>query len=130
MQSWPALKKPAIAIPSAAASRFASANTTTGALPPSSRCTFFTSSAADFATSIPARIDPVIETIAGILWEINARPVSRSPQTTLNTPAGRNSLIISAINNVEAGVVSDGFSTTVFPAAIAGAHFQTAIIIG
>ena len=29
-----------------------------------------------------------------------------------------------------AGVVSDGFSTIVFPAAKAGANFQTAIIIG
>ena len=38
--------------------------------------------------------------------------------------------MISAINNVLAGVVSDGLSTTVFPAAMAGAHFQTAIIIG
>ena len=38
--------------------------------------------------------------------------------------------MISAINNVLTGVVSDGFSTTVLPAAIAGAHFHTAIIIG
>ena len=28
------------------------------------------------------------------------------------------------------GVVSDGFNTIVFPAASAGAHFHTAIIIG
>ena len=38
--------------------------------------------------------------------------------------------MISAINTVDAGVVSLGFKTTEFPAAIAGAHFQTAIIIG
>ena len=38
--------------------------------------------------------------------------------------------MISAISTVEAGVVSDGLSTTVLPAAIAGANFQTAIIIG
>ena len=59
-----------------------------------------------------------------------ARPVSRSPQTTLNTPGGRNSAAISASSVVVAGVVSDGFSTTVLPAASAGANFQTAIIIG
>ena len=38
--------------------------------------------------------------------------------------------MISAISTVETGVVSDGLSTTVLPAAIAGANFQTAIIIG
>ena len=38
--------------------------------------------------------------------------------------------MISAISTVEAGVVSDGFRTTVLPAASAGANFQTAIIIG
>ena len=35
-----------------------------------------------------------------------------------------------AIITVVTGVVSEGLSTTVLPAAIAGAHFQTAIIIG
>ena len=115
---------------SAAVSKFASSNTTTGALPPSSRWTRFSSVAADFATSIPARTEPVIETIAGVLCSTSARPVSRSPQITLKTPFGRNSDITSAINTVDAGVVSLGFKTTVFPAAIAGAHFHTAIIIG
>ena len=66
VQSWPALKYPAIAIASAAASRFASSKTTTGAFPPSSRCTRFTSFAADVATSIPARTEPVTETICGV----------------------------------------------------------------
>jgi hypothetical protein len=49
---------------------------------------------------------------------------------TLNTPGGRNSPIRSAISRVEAGVVSEGLSTMVLPAARAGAHFQTAIIMG
>jgi hypothetical protein len=82
------------------------------------------------ATSIPARTEPVMETICGTACSTSARPVSRSPVTTLNTPSGRNSDMISAISSVDAGVVSDGLSTTVLPAAIAGAHFQTAIIIG
>ena len=34
------------------------------------------------------------------------------------------------MSTVLIGVVSDGLSTTVLPAASAGAHFQTAIIIG
>jgi hypothetical protein len=38
--------------------------------------------------------------------------------------------MISAISSVEAGVVSDGLSTMVLPAAMAGAHFHTAIING
>ena len=72
----------------------------------------------------------MIDTICGTGCATSARPVSRSPQITLNTPGGRNSLISSAISSVEAGVVSDGLSTIVLPAASAGAHFQTAIIIG
>ncbi len=36
----------------------------------------------------------------------------------------------SASSTVEAGVVSEGLRTTVLPAAMAGANFQTAIIIG
>jgi hypothetical protein len=52
------------------------------------------------------------------------------PQITLNTPGGRNSDITSAIFKVVTGVVSEGFRTTVLPAAMAGAHFHTAIIMG
>ena len=40
------------------------------------------------------------------------------------------SCIFSTIQYDEAGVVSDGLSTTVLPAASAGANFQTDIIIG
>ncbi len=43
VQSWPALNRPAPAMPSAAVAMSASSNTTTGALPPSSRCTRFRS---------------------------------------------------------------------------------------
>ena len=56
--------------------------------------------------------------------------MSRSPHTTFMTPGGRCSAISSAMRTVDTGVVSDGFSTTVLPAAMAGAYFQTAIIIG
>ena len=61
----------------------ASSNTTTGALPPSSRWTRLRSAAALAATSLPARTEPVTETIAGTSWSTIARPVSRSPQMTL-----------------------------------------------
>src|ERR671925_83713 len=102
---------------SAADSMSASSNTTTGALPPSSRCTRLTSSAAALATAMPARTLPVIEAICGVGCLTSAAPVSRSPQTTLNTPSGKNSAITSAIHTELAGVVSDGLSTIVLPAA-------------
>ncbi len=85
---------------------------------------------ADSATDMPARTEPVMEAIAGVGCSTIRRPVSRSPQTTLKTPLGRTEPRISAMRTVEAGVVSDGLRTTVLPAAIAGANFQTAIIIG
>ena len=102
----------------------------TGALPPSSRWTFFRSVAALPATSMPARTDPVIATICGVGWATRARPVSRSPVTTLSTPGGRNSWQISASSVELAGVVSLGLSTIVLPAASAGAIFQIIIISG
>ena len=117
-------------MPAAAVATSASSNTTTGALPPSSRWTRFSPSAAARATSVPARTDPVMDTIRGISWLTRDRPVAALPQITLNTPGGRNSAAISAIIRVLTGVVSDGLSTTVLPAASAGANFQTAIIIG
>ncbi len=79
---------------------------------------------------MPARTEPVIDTICGVGCETSSRPVSRSPQTTLKTPGGKNSDAISASRTVVTGVVSLGLSTIVFPAASAGANFQTAIIIG
>ena len=79
---------------------------------------------------MPARTEPVIDTICGVGCWTRARPVSRSPVTTLSTPGGRNSEAISASSSVVSGVVSLGLSTTALPAAIAGANFQTAIIIG
>lgn len=85
---------------------------------------------ADSATDIPARTEPVMEAIAGVGCSTIRRPVSRSPVMTLKTPLGRTEPMISAMRTVDAGVVSDGFRTTVLPAARAGANFHTAIIIG
>jgi hypothetical protein len=130
VQSWPALKKPAATIPSTASAMSASSNTMTGALPPSSRCTRFRSEEAAFATAMPARTEPVIEIIAGVGWSTIAAPVARPPVITLSTPAGRNSAATSASSRVDEGVVSEGFSTTVFPAAMAGANFHVAMFSG
>ncbi len=89
-----------------------------------------TSAAAASATAIPARTDPVMATICGVGWETRAAPVSRSPVTTFSTPGGRNSAASSASIRVVTGVVSDGLSTMVLPAASAGPIFQIAIISG
>ena len=117
-------------MPSAAAAGSASSKTMTGALPPSSRWTRLRVGAAAAATSMPARTEPVTDTMAGVSCATRARPVSRSPHTTLKTPGGRCSAMISAMSNAVTGVVSDGLSTMVLPAARAGANFHTAIIIG
>jgi hypothetical protein len=79
---------------------------------------------------MPARTEPVIDTICGVGCDTRARPVSRSPQITFSTPGGRNSAATSASSSVDAGVVSLGFNTTVLPAASAGAIFQIAIMSG
>ena len=89
-----------------------------------------TFAAAAAATCDPARTDPVMATMSGRWWETRARPVSRSPQTTLRTPGGSTSLATCPSSSVEAGVVSDGLRTIVLPAASAGAIFQIAIISG
>src|ERR1700680_3608889 len=55
--------------------------------------------AAAWATWIPARTDPVIDTSCGMSWATSARPMSTSPQTTLSTPGGRNSAAISWVRH-------------------------------
>ena len=57
-------------------------------LPPSSWVTRFTESAAALATSTPARVDPVIDTMSmSGCFEIAAPTPGPSPLTRLNTPA-------------------------------------------
>jgi len=50
--------------------------------------------------------------------------------TTLKTPLGKMSALISARRMAESGVIDDGLRTTVQPAAMAGQSFQIAIISG
>ncbi|MNJ75931.1 hypothetical protein D3C77_731150 [compost metagenome] len=86
--------------------------------------------AADAATCRPARTEPVMDTSAGVLCDTTLAPVAALPNTTLKAPAGKNGAAISASNKVLSGVLSLGLSTTVLPAASAGAIFHTAIISG
>ena len=109
----------------------ASSNTSAGALPPSSRCTRFSESAAALATSFPVVTSPVRETIPTPGCFTMAAPVGMpSPRTTLNTPGGKIPAASWATLSIERGVHSEGLITTVFPAANAGPNFQMAIHSG
>ena len=88
-------------------------------------------SAAVFAMILPVATSPVSDTIATSGCDTSAAPVfSPSPVTTLSTPGGRMSWVISARRNALSGVSSEGFSTTVLPAASAGPTFHVAMFNG
>lgn len=97
-----------------------------GDLPPSSWLTRFTVLAARFATSIPARVEPVNEIMSIPGCSLMATPTSGPrPLIRLKTPFGTPaSCRISAKINADDGVYSDGFRIMVQPAAIAGATLQ------
>ena len=82
-------------------------------------------------TAMPVATSPVSDTIATPGWPERAAPaLSPWPVTTLSTPGGSRSSASSARRSAVIGVSSDGFSTTVLPAARAGPIFQIAIISG
>src|SRR5215471_2095096 len=112
--------------PFAAARRSASGNTTWGDLPPSSRVTLLRFSAAACATARPVAVEPVkaILSTPGLL--ASAAPTSLdSPVMTLITPGGNPAWANSSANrSVDTGECSEGLTTTVQPAARAGAIFQ------
>jgi hypothetical protein len=79
----------------------------------------------------PTSVEPVKASLAMPSWPAIAAPASPSPLTRLKTPAGRPaSAQISAKAMAVSGVCSADFSTTVQPAASAGATFQASISSG
>ena len=71
------------------------------------------------------------EIIATFGCEISGAPtVGPRPRIMLTTPGGNSSASIVASFKVVSGVCSDGFITTVLPAASAGESFHAAIING
>ena len=103
----------------------ASGNTSVGLLPPSSRDTRL-SVPADAATiRLPTPRLPVKLILSTSGCVISASPVgSPGPVTTLTTPSGMPaSASSSTMRSTENDANSDGFSTTVQPAASAGASF-------
>src|SRR5579884_1655146 len=105
-------------MPSATASGSASSKTTIGALPPSSRWTRFSVSAAVRAMILPVSTSPVSETmpIAGCST-IRCPTGTPSPVTTCRTPGGMTSWASSTKRSSVSGVCSDGLRIWTFPAA-------------
>mmetsp|Transcript_7453 Transcript_7453/g.19257 ORF Transcript_7453/g.19257 Transcript_7453/m.19257 type:complete len:216 (+) Transcript_7453:566-1213(+) len=132
MQVCPALRK---ALPSAAVaalSRSASSKTMNGALPPSSSDTFFTVLAAPAISILPTAVEPVKPILRTVSDASIVSPMAlASPITTLNTPCGSPARsATSAIASAVRGVSSAGLSTTVQPAARAGATLRVIMDIG
>ena len=65
-------------------------------------------------------------------WLVKASPVTApSPFNKLNTPFGKPASSIISVNNIdESGAISEGFKTTVQPAARAGITFNVTWFIG
>ena len=101
-------------------------------LPPSSCVTRFTVGAAFCATSTPARVEPVNDTMStsGCLDSAVPTP-GPSPFTRLNTPAGTPASCMTSAKMIAFnGAISLGFSTIVQPAARAGATFAAIWLSG
>ena len=103
-----------------------------GDLPPSSCDTRLTVVAASRATAIPARVDPVKETMSTSGCAAIAAPtVGPSPLTRLNTPGGTPAASSTSAKMIaEKGATSDGFSTIVQPVASAGKTLVAIWLIG
>ena len=125
MHTWPAFRYAAQAPPFAATctSAATSAQTMNGSLPPISRFIRATRCAQAAATFFPVATEPVKATPSIRSSSTSAAPTSPAPATMFTTPGG-SSAKQEASMRVETGVSSDGFATTVLPAASAGASFQ------
>ncbi len=131
-QSWPALSNTAYGAAAAAFATSASAKTMLALLPPSSRVTRFTCWAQPAMICWPTSVEPVKQTLRTSGWVTKRCPTTEPlPGTTVNTPSGSPaSRPSSAIRIAVSGVISAGLSTTVLPAARAGAKPQPAIGMG
>ena len=130
-QTWPWLKKMPLTMPSTAWSIGASSKTMFAALPPSSSVSFLRVPATERAMARPTSVEPVNATLSTPGCSTSVRPVSPAPVTMLTTPAGRSACWqISANSSAVSGVVSAGLSTTVLPAASAGAIFHASMSSG
>ena len=98
-------------------------------MPPSSRLTGVSVSAARAITFFPVSTEPV--NITKSTSSTSAAPVTPRPVAVWNTPSGKpQSASISASSKEVSGVTSDGFSTTAFPAASAGMQSPNELLSG
>ncbi len=106
----------------AAASRSASAKTMLALLPPSSRVTRLSWSAALRMIPWPTSVDPVKQTLRTSGWLVNRSPTTEPlPGRTVKTPSGMPASSASSPSRIAvSGVSSAGLRTTVLPAASAG----------
>ena len=81
--------------------------------------------------SLPTAVEPVKATLSTSGCLTSARPISPGPVMMLTTPGGRSAWRqTSANSSADSGVEDAGLSTTVLPAASAGAIFQASISSG
>ncbi len=75
-QVWPEFRKHADSVPFTAAARSASSRISEADLPPSSSATRLTVCEASSATRLPARVDPVNDTISTSGWLASTSPTT------------------------------------------------------
>ena len=126
------MSKTAYGAAAAAVAMSASAKTMFELLPPSSRVTRFTCSAQPAMIRLPTSVDPVKQTLRTSGWVTNRSPTTEPlPGRTVNTCSGMPASRASSPRRMAvSGVSSAGLSTTLFPAASAGANPHAAIGIG
>ena len=84
-----------------------------------------------FWMSLPTPVEPVKATLSTFGLLTRCMPMSDGPGTMLTTPSGSRAATHSSANaSAVSDVYSAGFSTTVLPAASAGAIFQASISSG
>ncbi len=132
LQDWPLFMKHWRTPPATLAARSASSRMMFADFPPSSWDTRFTVRRGVAATEMPARVEPVKDTMSMPGCDEIASPtVGPSPFTRLKTPGGTPaSCRISAKMIAFSGAISVGFSTIVQPTASAGATLQAIWLIG
>ena len=118
--------------PRLTAASSASAKTRLAPLPPSSRQTLLSVSAAFLVMSLPARVDPVKEIMSTSGWPDRRVPTpAPSPLTRLNTPLGSPAESTISANRIEdSGDSSDGLRIMVHPATSAAATLRVTWFIG
>ena len=132
-QPWPECEIAAYEQNIAAIARSPSSSSTNADLPPSSRNTRFTVALAAAMIWRPTGVEPVNDTTSTSGWVVSSAPTALSDDVrTFTTPGGMS--VASAISlpsaSVAHGVSGAPFSTTVQPAASAGASFASASWIG